>query len=82
MQHKQLSLLPTGTGKEDTQTFWEKLSSIEGTRERLKYLLAADLSFSGEPTGYASHNLHAFAAKFPPQLPRLFIKGLTRPGDI
>ena len=51
-------------------------------RERLAILLAGELNFHGEGTGYASHDLHAFAAKFPPQLPRAFIRGLTKPGDI
>jgi DNA modification methylase len=51
------------------------------TRERLATLLTGELNFHGEGTGYASHDLHAFAAKFPPQLPRAFIRGLTKPGD-
>jgi DNA modification methylase len=50
--------------------------------ERLVSLLGRDLTFKGEKTNYASHNLHAFAAKFPPQLPRLFIRELTRPGEV
>jgi len=51
-------------------------------RERLSALLDGELNFHGENSGYASHDLHAFAAKFPPQLPRAFIRGLTTPGDI
>jgi len=51
------------------------------TRERLAGLLAGDLEFHGANSGYASHDLHAFAAKFPPQLPRAFIRGLTQPND-
>ena len=50
-------------------------------RERLNTLLEGELNFHGEDSGYASHDVHAFAAKFPPQLPRAFIRGLTRPGD-
>jgi DNA modification methylase len=50
-------------------------------RERLATLLTQDLDFHDKTSGYASHNFHAFPAKFPPQLPRLFIEGLTRPGD-
>ena len=53
-----------------------------GKRHRLTTLLATDLGFHGENGGYASHDLHAFAAKFPPQLPRLFIRALTNPGDV
>lgn len=48
----------------------------------LQHILYSDLSFGGFDTGYASHDLHAFPAKFPPQLPRKFILGLTQPGDI
>jgi DNA modification methylase len=51
-------------------------------RERLAALLEGELNFHGEDSGYASHNLHAFAAKFPPQLPRTFIRGLTSAGEI
>ena len=47
----------------------------------LKELLGGDLEFHGEDSSYASHNFHAFAAKFPPQLPAAFIKELTEPGD-
>ena len=28
------------------------------------------------------HNFHAFPAKFPPQLPKLFIRELTEPGEV
>ncbi len=51
-------------------------------RQRLAVLLEGELNFHGENSGYASHDLHAFAAKFPPQLPRAFIRGLTNPNDI
>ena len=50
-------------------------------RQRLSALLAGELNFHGEDSSYASHDVHAFAAKFPPQLPRAFIRGLTAPGD-
>lgn len=49
-------------------------------RDTLAKLLAGELNFHGENSGYASHDMHAFAAKFPPQLPRTFIRGLTKPG--
>ena len=51
-------------------------------RERLVELLSSDLDFHDEDSGYASHNYHSFPAKFPPQLPRKFIKALTVPGDV
>ncbi|MBN1922313.1 MAG: hypothetical protein JW892_13780 [Anaerolineae bacterium] len=50
--------------------------------DRLATLLASDLDFHGRNSAYASHNYHAFPAKFPPQLPRLFIENLTSPGDV
>ncbi len=51
-------------------------------RERLASLLAQDLDFHDKRSDYCSHNFHSFPAKFPPQLPRRFILGLTDPGDI
>jgi DNA modification methylase len=51
-------------------------------RSRLATLLESELNFHGENGNYASHHLHAFAARFPPQLPRVFIRGLTAPGDV
>ena len=50
--------------------------------ENLASLLTGDLDFHGNDAGYASHNYHPFPAKFPPPLPRTFIRGLTRPGDV
>ncbi len=47
----------------------------------LAALLGGDLGFHHESSSYASHSLHAFAAKFPPQLPRIFIEHLTRKGE-
>ena len=49
--------------------------------EKLREILARDLTFKGEKTRYATHHLHAFPAKFPPQLPRVFIEALTNPGE-
>ena len=51
-------------------------------RRILEGLVVGDLDFKGQDSSYASHNFHAFAAKFPPQLPRVFIEGLTSPGEI
>ena len=62
----------------DAEEEWRALTR----RERLAALLAGELDFHKEDSSYASHDLHAFAAKFPPQLPRVFIRGLTNPGDI
>jgi DNA modification methylase len=51
------------------------------TRAKLKVLLATDLGFHGENNSESSHDFHAFPAKFPPQLPRLFISNLTNVGE-
>ena len=50
-------------------------------RERLDTIINGDLNFHNESSSYTTHTIHAFAAKFPPQLPRTFIKHLTQPGD-
>jgi DNA modification methylase len=48
----------------------------------LSLLLSFDLDFKGLNKYNAIHNFHSFAAKFPPQLPRLFIEYLTKPGEV
>jgi DNA modification methylase len=40
-----------------------------------------NLNFHKESSTYSSHALHAFAAKFPPQVPKTFILELTSPGE-
>jgi len=50
-------------------------------RRSLSKLLSTDLDFHQDASNYASHALHAFAAKFPPRLPRVFIEGLTDRGE-
>jgi DNA modification methylase len=51
-------------------------------RQKLIELLSQDLDFHNQDSKYASHDFHAFPAKFPPQLPDKFIHSLTNPGDI
>ncbi len=51
-------------------------------QSRLENLLSSDLDFHGKSSAYASHDFHSFPAKFPPQLPRKFIEGLTNSGDL
>jgi DNA modification methylase len=43
--------------------------------------VALDLDFAGQKTAYASHGLHSFAAKFPPQLAGWGIEAFSRPGE-
>lgn len=53
----------------------------ESAYRELSALLRKDLDFGTSDSGYASHAVHPFAAKFPPQIPRLFIEELTESGD-
>ena len=54
--------------------------SLTGTR--LSRVLGGDLDFHGTNGKFSSHGWHPFPAKFPPQLPGLFIEKLTHPGDL
>lgn len=56
-------------------------STLENTFRKLSSLLRRDLDFGSHDSTYASHAIHPFAAKFPPQIPRLFIEELTESGD-
>lgn len=53
----------------------------ESSYRKLCALLRKDLDFGSSDSGYASHAVHPFAAKFPPQIPHLFIEELTHSGD-
>lgn len=44
-------------------------------------MLRRDFDFETSDSTYSSHSIHPFAAKFPPQIPRLFIEELTQSGD-
>jgi DNA modification methylase len=44
-------------------------------------LIKNDLNFHDQASTYASHGIHAFAAKFPPQVPKTFISELSSPGE-
>lgn len=50
--------------------------------KRLELLSNIDLSFIGENGRIALHNVHSFPAKFPPQLPHIFIELLTKENDV
>ena len=51
------------------------------TERILDRALSGDLEFHDKRTGYSTHAIHAFAAKFPPALPRTFISELTSEGE-
>ena len=57
------------------------LETTESAYRKLSALLRKNLDFGSSDSGYASHTIHPFAAKFPPQIPRLFIEELTQSGD-
>ncbi len=54
----------------------------DSTIKKLVEILNNNLDFHDQTSNYASHNLHSFPAKFPPQLPAIFINSLTKPGEI
>lgn len=61
----------------------QNMPTARKQRETLLDLLTRqDLDFHEQVSNYASHNFHSFPAKFPPQLPNVFIQALTRPGDL
>ena len=70
MEHSQLSIFEE-----------EALVGSETTYKKIAALLSDDLDFHSANSSFASHQFHAFPAKFPPQLPRKFITALTQPGD-
>jgi DNA modification methylase len=57
-------------------------SAPQTYHEKLIRLLSEDLNFQNQNGSYASHDIHSFPAKYPPQLPNKFISELTCPGDI
>jgi len=59
-----------------------KTQSLSQKERLFELLTRSDLDFHDQESLYASHNFHSFPAKFPPQLPRLFIENLTQPGDL
>lgn len=56
--------------------------STAATKTVLEVLLQTDLGFHNSALDQSPHSIHAFAAKFPPQLPRFFIEALTSEGDV
>ena len=60
----------------------QKAYKSESTFEKLVRLLQSNLNFHNQGSHYSSHNFHSFPAKFPPQLPKLFIEELTNPNEV
>lgn len=55
---------------------------LESYKERLASILSENFDFQNEKDFHLAHKVHSFPAKFPPQLPRKFIRELTKPGEI
>jgi len=55
---------------------------VHSTAEALAGLLKSPFEFHSQSSSYSTHSFHAYAAKFPPQLPRVFIEELTEPGEV
>ena len=79
---EQLNLFSQAAAAPSAPSYPLALNERSTLAECLGVLLQGDLDFHAENSTYGSHALHAFAAKFPPQLPGLFIRALTKPGDI
>lgn len=65
--------------------FRDSLSSLEGLRrsdEVLAKLALTDWSFAKSSTGYLSHDIHPYPAKFIPQIPETIIAELSLPGEL
>ncbi len=48
----------------------------------LAHLRAQDWAFTNDDTGYLTHDLHPYPAKFIPQIPSHLIAALSDPGDV
>ena len=81
-QQEQLRLFPVHDALLSSPNISVCMQQVSSKRERLATLLQSELNFHGANGNYASHHFHAFAARFPPQLPRVFVRELTAPGDV
>ena len=84
-RHKSISVQHKRLSETETAYSYAKIARKENHHAKdgeIKRLLSCDLSFHDAISNAGRHNFHSFPAKFPPQLPRLFIDHLTDPGDI
>ena len=58
------------------------VDELEDTEAIFKSLSSQDWSFTKEDTRYLTHDLHAYPAKFIPQIPAYLIARLSMPGDV
>lgn len=66
----------------DIQVSYPKTLEISDNKKKLEILLKSDLDFKNENHNDFRHSWHAFPAKFPPKLARLFIEHLTEENDV
>ena len=57
-------------------------SNLEDPDSAIASLAALDWSFTDDDTGYLTHDLHPYPAKFIPQIPAHLIAGLSVRGDV
>lgn len=78
---EQLTLSVNGVHNGD-QAAPSLLKSRGGPKEIFRALKAQDWSFTHDDTGYLTHDLHPYPAKFIPQIPAHLIAALSDPGDV
>lgn len=76
----QPSLFPSE--RKEKTTALSRKNGFHSSLDVFRELLSSDLDFHGQSSNSLSHDFHAFPAKFPPQLPQLFIENLTEKGDV
>lgn len=77
----------TKTGRKSASAYprdgWDIFRCGKGVAEEVKKLRPpVDLDFKGARTAYATHAIHSFSAKFPPQLAAWAIQEFTSPQEV
>lgn len=60
----------------------ESLRALDKPKAVLANLSRFDWAFTTDATGYLTHGLHPYPAKFIPQIPRRLIQNLSMPGEM
>ena len=71
--------LQIGIGQKSDFPDSQSASADMGTE--INHLFQVDWNFATADTGYLTHNLHPYPAKFIPQIPNTLIQELSKPGD-
>lgn len=72
----------TGTRSSLPTDELQSLDQLRSMKEVVFRLRRVDWAFKEDDTGYLSHSLHPYPAKFVPQLPATLIPALTLPGEL